>query len=173
MTAGGPSGLVPLPEKIHWTDDEFLLRDGTPIVCPDPPRPGWRSSCRRIWRGSESGWTWRLRSGRRRRRREFACDLDGAGKKLGPEGYKLRVEGRGIEIVANAPAGLFYGVQTLLQLLPAAGVDPAVTGFLHVPCVEITDRPRFAWRGMHLDVGRHFFPWSSSRSTSTCWPATR
>ena len=42
-----------------------------------------------------------------------------------------------------------------------------------MPAVRIEDEPRFAWRGMHLDVGRHFFPWSSSSGTSTCWRSTR
>ncbi len=78
----------------------------------------------------------------------------------GPEGYTLSVLNDRVVIEAFAPAGLFYGCQTLRQLLPAAiesrekaeGVDWIV------PVVEIEDKPRYLWRGMHLDVGRHFFP---------------
>lgn len=67
-----------------------------------------------------------------------------------PEGYRLTVrDRRGVEIVGGGEAGVFYGLQTLAQLRDSAG---------HVPEVSIEDAPRFAWRGMHLDVSRHFFP---------------
>ncbi|MFZ6012337.1 MAG: beta-N-acetylhexosaminidase, partial [Bacteroidota bacterium] len=69
---------------------------------------------------------------------------------LGPEGYKLSVNENGVTIQANTGAGLFYGAQTLMQLLSADGKK--------VPFAEITDYPRFAYRGVHLDVGRHMFP---------------
>ena len=69
---------------------------------------------------------------------------------LGDEGYALHVTPHAVLIEAAKPAGVFYGVQTLRQLLPA-------TAPWSVPCVEITDRPRFAWRGLMLDVSRHYF----------------
>jgi hexosaminidase len=77
----------------------------------------------------------------------------------GSEGYELAIAPDRITITANAPAGLFYGVQTLRQLLPAAvEYDANVPrGVLTVPAVRIVDRPRFAWRGAMLDVARHFF----------------
>jgi hexosaminidase len=78
---------------------------------------------------------------------------------IGDEGYTLSVTAGGIVIKANAPAGLFYGVQTLMQLLPKQieSLD-AVTGVTWtVPFVQITDYPRFAWRGLMFDVSRHFF----------------
>ncbi len=72
---------------------------------------------------------------------------------LGSEGYYLRIAPEGILIEAVQPAGLFYAVQTLRQLLPpgagAAGVQ--------LPGGEIIDSPRFSWRGAMLDVARHFF----------------
>jgi hexosaminidase len=80
--------------------------------------------------------------------------------KLGAEGYQLSVSKKGIKIEAASPAGLFYGVQTLLQLLPAEVEGPGKAEGVpwKVPFVKIEDRPRFVWRGAHLDVGRHFFP---------------
>ncbi|MEM1115440.1 MAG: beta-N-acetylhexosaminidase [Bacteroidota bacterium] len=77
---------------------------------------------------------------------------------LGAEGYRLGVTLDGVEIAAAAPAGLFYGVQTLRQLLPPAVEYGAVLseGWT-VPAVQIEDRPRFVWRGAMLDVSRHFF----------------
>lgn len=64
-----------------------------------------------------------------------------------PEGYQLDVTPGGIDLRAGSPDGLFYGMQTLRQLY--AGGE--------VPCVSIRDNPRFGYRGLHLDVSRHFF----------------
>ena len=75
--------------------------------------------------------------------------LDRAYRDPGGEGYRLVVTERAITIRARRPAGLFYGVETLRQLLRPDGTIPVVT---------VTDAPRFRWRGMHLDVGRHWFP---------------
>jgi len=78
---------------------------------------------------------------------------------LGKEGYNLAVTPKGIFIKANEPVGLFYGVQTLVQLFPKEIVsnkyEPNVSW--KAPCVEITDYPRFKWRGLMFDVARHFF----------------
>ena len=76
------------------------------------------------------------------------------------ESYRLVVERDRVQIASGGPAGAFYAVQTLLQLLPSeCEYGTAVYGIRwRVPCVLIEDRPRFRWRGMHLDVGRHFFP---------------
>ncbi|HOZ07093.1 MAG TPA: beta-N-acetylhexosaminidase, partial [candidate division Zixibacteria bacterium] len=71
------------------------------------------------------------------------------------ESYRLLVGERGVRVTAASPSGLFYGLQTLRQLL-----WPAETGEREIvlPGMEIRDAPRFGWRGMHLDVSRHFFP---------------
>jgi hexosaminidase len=75
------------------------------------------------------------------------------------EGYSLVVSEAEIRIEATTPAGLFYGVQTLRQLLPAAieSNEPVRDVTWSIPAVTINDAPRFSWRGLHLDVGRHFF----------------
>ncbi len=80
--------------------------------------------------------------------------------KLGNEGYRLSVTKDEVAIEAFAPAGLFYGIQSLYQLLPpeVERTVPVAGISWTVPCVRIEDMPRFAWRGVHLDVGRHFFP---------------
>jgi hexosaminidase len=79
---------------------------------------------------------------------------------LGPEGYRLSVQPGVVTITSSAPAGAFYATQTLLQLLPADVYRsaPVSKQTWTIPAVNIQDRPRFAWRGMHLDVSRHFMP---------------
>jgi hexosaminidase len=79
---------------------------------------------------------------------------------LGREGYRLTVTPGGVEIAANSEVGIFYGIQTLLQLLPTEVYSPKRVSRVQwdIPCVNIEDAPRFAWRGSHMDVGRHFMP---------------
>jgi len=72
---------------------------------------------------------------------------------LGPEGYTLSVQPAQVLLAANQPQGLFLGTQTIRQLLPAKRTAGA-----SLPAVEVADKPRYNWRGMHLDVSRHFFP---------------
>lgn len=78
---------------------------------------------------------------------------------LPAEGYELNVDGEGIEVRASQFPGFLYALQSLGQLLPAAvyGTETAPDAAWEVPCVRIADAPRFAYRGMHLDVARHFF----------------
>jgi hexosaminidase len=66
------------------------------------------------------------------------------------EGYQLTVNANEISIRSITPQGVFYGVQTLMQLMPLSGEKK-------IPCLAIRDEPRFAWRGLMLDVSRHFF----------------
>ena len=72
---------------------------------------------------------------------------------LGAEGYKLTVNNNGVKL-QGPPAGLFYGIQTLLQLIP---VEAAGDEKIEIPGCEIADHPRFSWRGFMLDESRHFF----------------
>lgn len=71
---------------------------------------------------------------------------------LPKEGYQLSVTPKGVSITANERVGLFYAIQTLRQLIQVDEKGKAI-----IPVVEITDHPRFAWRGMHFDVSRHVF----------------
>lgn len=78
---------------------------------------------------------------------------------IGKEGYKINVTSQAVTISANTPAGIFYGVQTLYQLLPAQIEAKASVKDIQwtVPVCNITDYPRFGWRGLMFDVSRHFF----------------
>lgn len=74
---------------------------------------------------------------------------------LTPEAYNLEITPSAIHITGGDAAGCFYGTQTLLQLLSRFEDKP---GSLSLPCMTISDAPALSWRGMHLDVSRHFFP---------------
>ncbi|RST02178.1 beta-N-acetylhexosaminidase [Streptomyces sp. WAC07149] len=77
--------------------------------------------------------------------------LDARARELGAEGYRLRTTPSGVTLTAHAPAGLFRGGQTLRQLLPVRGAG-------EVPGGDVTDTPRFAYRGAMVDIARHHFP---------------
>lgn len=73
--------------------------------------------------------------------------------------YIMTVDTKGIYIAGDNETGVFYGIQTLIQLLPVPDARLKMRpGKLDIPYVSIEDQPRFAYRGMHLDVCRHFFP---------------
>lgn len=78
---------------------------------------------------------------------------------IGNEGYTLNINTKGIVISANTNAGLFYGWQTVQQIMPAAIYANKLQSNIQwqLPYVSIIDKPRFSWRGMMLDVSRHFF----------------
>lgn len=75
---------------------------------------------------------------------------------LGDEGYQLEVNASGIRLSANTERGLFYAYQTMVQMLPPDVMKVKYSSIVMPEC-RITDYPRFAWRGAHLDVSRHFF----------------
>lgn len=72
------------------------------------------------------------------------------------EGYRLTTDAQGVRLCARTPRGIFYGIQTLRKSMPASAQGATIL----LPSGQVEDRPRFAYRGMHLDVCRHFFPLS-------------
>ncbi len=81
------------------------------------------------------------------------------GTNLGEEGYELTIQTDSIHLTAHHPAGLFYGIQTLRQIISAhySTASTRLSTSLKLPAVSIQDSPRFSWRGAMLDVVRHFF----------------
>jgi hexosaminidase len=79
---------------------------------------------------------------------------------IAEEGYRLTVAADGVRVRGGSPAGVFHGLQTMRQLLPPAALRRARidAGPLTLPWIDVRDEPRFSWRGVSLDVARHFMP---------------
>ncbi len=154
-------GIVPKPAKLEVGSDTFLLKPETKIVY-QRGTPGAKAAADYL------AETWRrvtplpfpVQESTDSKASAILLTTGGVEATLGKEGYRLEVTAQGVVIKAPHPAGLFYGVQTLRQLLPAETFGSGkgrVNKPFAIPCVQIEDYPRFAWRGMHLDVSRHFF----------------
>lgn len=81
-----------------------------------------------------------------------------ADAEIGSEGYRLYVRPSGICVYSNRPAGIFYGLQSLGQMMELAAAKTGKQEMIRLPAVSVVDYPRFGWRGLMLDVSRHFFP---------------
>ncbi|WP_030201196.1 beta-N-acetylhexosaminidase [Streptomyces sp. NRRL S-87] len=130
-----------------WLRRELGAATGLPLPAP---APGAHDGGRGAGRSGGAGACTGLR---------LSVDRS-VGAELGPEGYRLTTGPDGVEILGGGPAGVFWGAQTLRQLLgPDAYRRAPLPGRTwQVPAVRIADRPRFGWRGMLLDTARHFMP---------------
>ena len=139
--------LLPRPRSVtRRPDTSFTL---TPELAVDGP-PGWAAIVRRLLSPGTGLELPRAEGGALR----LVTD-----EELPVEAYRLAVDADGITITAGDDAGVNWAVQTLRQLLPPAVLRPAPSGApLVVEGVQVDDAPAYAWRGVHLDVGRHFMP---------------
>lgn len=153
-----PISIVPQPVRVDRRAGAFTLTASTTIVTDTAARTQARQLASML--GPATGFDLAVRTGPAPRTPHIALRVDRAlVKTLGDEGYRLAVTPRAVTIRAAAPAGIFYGMQTLRQLLPSDVFrEGAVQRRWQIPAVSIEDTPRFAWRGMHLDVSRHFQP---------------
>jgi hexosaminidase len=152
-------GVIPQPQRIEARDGGFELTADTAIVADEPAREVGMYLSGMLTAATGYGLPVRAPGDGVPASGVIRLGLDPLADALGDEGYTLVVTDEGIDLRAKTPAGLFYACQTLRQLLPAEiDSDHVVEGVKwSVPGVLIEDKPRFGWRGMHLDVGRHFF----------------
>lgn len=154
--------IIPMPEKLERTNSKFTITSKTRIVAQQGNREAMRIA--------------NLLAQKFQQVASYRITVEEATKattdkgtiffttvndtSLGKEGYQLSVSNHGVVVSAAEPAGLFYGLQTLYQLLPPEieGSTLSPNTIWTLPGVEIKDKPRFPWRGMHLDVARHYVP---------------
>lgn len=158
VTAAPMPALIPQPQKIEVRDGTFQLEPGARIVAEHGTRDTARYLARRL--ATATGFKFKVssRGASSPAKGTIVLDINPNTTGLGAEGYELSVTPDTVTITGVDTAGAFYGVQTLLQLLPPEvfGTNAASVNW-QAPCVQIEDFPRFKWRGLMLDVSRHFY----------------
>lgn len=139
--------FIPVPLKMEQGTGSFLLSEKTKLYT------NLQGGEAELWENYLKALPVQLKEARMKDRKQmlFLLITPKTPQLPSPESYTLSVTSQRIDIRATSGAGLFYGMQTLLQLM-----QPASTGSYSVPSVEIEDTPRFAYRGLMLDVSRHF-----------------
>ena len=139
--------VIPVPLKMEQGTGSFLLSEKTKLYT------NLQGGEAELWENYLKALPVQLKEARMKDRKQmlFLLITPKTPQLPSPESYTLSVTPQQIEIRATSGAGLFYGMQTLLQLM-----QPAGTGSYSVASVEIEDTPRFAYRGLMLDVSRHF-----------------
>lgn len=146
--------VVPLPVELTQAKGRFVLNDEVVIISDSATLP--EAEYLKEMLGSREGSVAPEIIASGSSDGAVILQIDSAAN-LPEEGYELKATADEIVIKAGSGRGIFYGIQTLLQLVD----DPAADGSLphaSIPAVELKDAPRFAYRGMHLDVARHFQP---------------
>lgn len=151
--------IIPLPVSVTATGEYFVLKPATIIYCsvtiPESEKIG-------VYLGERikpvSGFGLKVKNVEKAPSRGIYLNLSSEAVEKKAEGYVLEITKKQIKLTASEPAGLFRGVQTLMQILPA-GLDSlaAEVKKIAVPTGTITDYPRYSYRGVMLDVSRHFF----------------
>jgi len=163
LTAGNDFSVVPKPMKTEAGKGKFTIKPST-VILTDAGNKEQRLLSKMLVQkiGDAGGPLLRIEdlSAGRIPKNAVVLTFQGTGNDIPDEGYTLSVTKKNILIRARKGQGLFYGIQTLFQLLPPSieSHSDGRNAVFAVKSVEITDMPRYPYRGMHLDVGRHFFP---------------
>ncbi|SMO46011.1 hexosaminidase [Saccharicrinis carchari] len=150
--------IVPQPNEVTQQDGFFTVTAKTTFVVPDNENLKEAAALINARFKNAAGFELTV-SAEKPAKNFIAIELDPAANK-GDEAYALSVTEQGATIVASTERGAFYGLMTVLQLLPPELESPTKVSNVewYMPYVQINDDPRFVWRGMHLDVCRHFVP---------------
>lgn len=150
--------VIPLPQEIQLNETEspFVL-DGKVTVVYPAGNPQMERNARFLseYIATSIGHAPAVKELEEEKKMKNVVFLDLNPEIKHPEGYRLHVASDAVRIEGQTEAGVFRGIQTLRKSIPATvGKGTAVL----LPAGEVTDEPRFSYRGMHLDVSRHFFP---------------
>ena len=146
-------GIVPRPVKMERLHGSFAISSQTRITSNSPELKDVGDYLSGIML-EETGLRLAHERANAGMARAIHLEIDPSHPELGVEGYLLHSSPEGVTITASRPAGVFYGIQTLRQLFPQ-NVQGAGQG-LQIPCVRVTDYPRFTWRGILVDPARNF-----------------
>jgi hexosaminidase len=144
-------GIIPAPQNIQLHQDQFTLSPQTVIQYEDAQHASLAKLLQQFILG-QYGWNISIHQGLAPAASGVIHLLTDPAKNYKSESYQLTINSNAIE-VKGKEAGLFYGFQTLIQLLPVSNSTS-----VKIQGASIQDWPRYRYRGMHLDVGRHFFP---------------
>lgn len=152
--------IVPLPQQLELRAGVFRLTPDTEIVASFASRQTARQLATPL--RTSTGYPLKVVvkwGANRAIPNAILFTTRNANTNLGAEGYELTVTTNSVVVRAPTQAGLFYGAQTLLQLLPPEifSTNTIAAATWQMPCVQIEDWPRLKWRGLMLDVSRHFF----------------
>jgi hexosaminidase len=148
----GDYNIIPKPQKMTIADGRFLVTSSTRISADESlsNESGYLAEMLNL----ATGYQIKIDDTEGSDRIHLKIDSD-----IEEEGYKLSVTYNKIMISGSTAKGVFYGIQSLRQLMPASvELKDAGISELTIPAVEIEDSPRYVYRGMHLDVGRHMYP---------------
>jgi hexosaminidase len=145
--------IIPAPVSVATTGGQFQLTGKTSVYIGDTKLDGPAGYL--VQRLNHVGLPVQMSVRRTQNVIELVLNKQ-ANSHIGNEGYTLEINDGQVMITGNTPAGVFYGIQSLMQLLPVRLSSNNTT--VPLPAVKIVDNPRFAWRGVMLDVSRHFFP---------------
>ena len=146
--------VIPRPAEIIFGDaGSFTIKGSTKILCPpDDSSMSRNADFLAQYIKESTGMKLKIKTGNKSGNAiVLAVDTLISGE----EAYTLKVDQNGVLIKGGSPKGVFYGIQTLRKAIPA---QTGCCASVNVPYVEIADAPRFGYRGMMLDVGRHWFP---------------
>jgi len=153
--------IIPQPQQVTMHGGSFTLNRNTVVVyaTADSALLPCVSALTEAFRRS-TGFALRVQDAKATPKRDFILLALKGSDSLGTEGYNLTVGKNEVVIQAPTARGVFYGAASLLQLFPPAVFsEKQVKNILwKAPCCTVVDAPRYTWRGMHLDVSRHFFP---------------
>ena len=150
--------VIPRPVKMEITGGAFVLRANTKILVSKETESVGNYLAELL--GPATGYDLKVKKvSKAKCRPNSILRVGGDADTLGAEGYKLKVHDNRVCISGATEQGVFYGVQTLRQLLPVEIFQQKRVANVQwlIPQVSIEDEPRYKWRGMHLDVCRHFF----------------
>jgi hexosaminidase len=157
LHAANVTCIIPAPVKAEAHDGQFQLTANSRILADDQFKNEAHLLADRL--RTATGYRLRVKSTSSTAASYDVSLTSADATDSGPEGYELSVQTNGVVIRARTAAGIFYGTQSLLQMLPPEifSTNRVTDVTWQIPSVQIEDQPRFAWRGFMLDVSRHFY----------------